>query len=81
MRVSTINSLYIYHSLTRSRFDSCLSVYYNQIYIIMKKGDKVREIGDSTIGTVIKVKNGYADIKFPKLKGIYSLPVQFLEKV
>ena len=27
MRVSTINSLYIYHSLTRSRFDSCLFDY------------------------------------------------------
>ena len=47
----------------------------------MKKGDKVREIGDTLIGTIIKIKDGRADVKFSKLKAVYSLPVQFLEKV
>ena len=35
----------------------------------MKKGDKVREIGDTLIGTIIKIKDGRADVKFSKLKG------------
>ena len=47
----------------------------------MKKGDKVREIGDTLIGTIIKIKDGRADVKFSKLKVVYSLPLQFLEKV
>ena len=47
----------------------------------MKKGDKVREIGDTLIGTIIKIKHERADVKFSKLKAVYSLPLQFLEKV
>lgn len=47
----------------------------------MKKGDKVREIGDTLTGTIVYIANGYADVKYPNMKGVCSLPVQFLEKV
>lgn len=52
MRVSTINSLYIYHSLTRSRFDSCL-FDYTLNYTIMKKGTKVKTWLSDEVGTVV----------------------------
>ena len=44
--------------------------------MVMKKGDKVREIG-----TIVYIANGYADVKYPNMKGVCSLPIQFLEKV
>ena len=47
----------------------------------LKKGDKVREIGDTLTGTIDYIANGYADVKYPNMKGVCSLPVQFLEKV
>lgn len=47
----------------------------------MKKGDKVREIGDTLTGTIVYIANGYADVKYPNMKGVCSLPIQFLEKV
>lgn len=47
----------------------------------MKKGDRVREIGDTLTGTIVYIANGYADVKYPNMKGVCSLPVQFLEKV
>lgn len=47
----------------------------------MKKGDKVRKIGDTLTGTIVYIANGYADVKYPNMKGVCSLPVQFLEKV
>ena len=47
----------------------------------MKKGDKVREIGDKLTGTIVYITNGYADVKYPNMKGVCSLPIQFLEKV
>ena len=31
----------------------------------MKKGDKVREIGDTLTGTIVYIANGYADVKYP----------------
>lgn len=46
----------------------------------MKKGDKVREIGDTLTGTIVYIANGYADVKYPNMKGVCSLPVQFLER-
>ena len=42
----------------------------------MKKGDKVREIGDTLTGTIVYIANGYADVKYPNMKGVCSLPVQ-----
>ena len=47
----------------------------------MKKGDNVREIGDTLTGTIVYIANGYADVKYPNMKGVCSLPIQFLEKV
>lgn len=49
--------------------------------MVMKEGDKVREIGDTLTGTIVYIANGYADVKYPNMKGVCSLPVQFLEKV
>ena len=49
--------------------------------MVMKKGDKVREIGDMQTGTSVYIANGYADVKYPNINGVCSLPVQFLEKV
>ena len=45
------------------------------------KVDKVREIGDTLTGTIVYIANGYADVKYPNMKGVCSLPIQFLEKV
>ena len=42
----------------------------------MKKGDKVREIGDTLTGTIVYIANGYADVKYPNMKGVCSLPIQ-----
>lgn len=44
----------------------------------MKKGDKVREIGDTLTGTIVYIANGYADVKYRNvirdIKTKYSQP-------
>ena len=47
----------------------------------MKKGDKVREIGDTLTGTIVYIANGYADVKYPNMKGVCSLPSCYLHRL
>jgi len=41
----------------------------------MKKGDKVREIGDTLTGTIVYIANGYADVKYSLLQ-MFLIPTE-----
>ena len=46
----------------------------------MKKGDKVREIGDTLTGTIVYIANGYADVKYPNMKVYAHCRSNFLKR-
>lgn len=45
----------------------------------MKKGDKVREIGDTLIGTIIKIKDGRADVLFQHIDNFITTKTFYYE--